>query len=58
MLITEVDHWRGEQFSEPLKGSDDPRMGEKRLNQDHGKFCLAQQSGSIFKDLRIRLGRR
>jgi len=58
VLIAKVDHWRSEQFSEPLKGSDDPRMGDKRLNQDRGKFGLTQQSGSLLKDPRICLGRR
>src|SRR6266508_834811 len=58
VFIAEVDDWSGEQLGKPLKGSEGLRVRDDRFDEDHGKFCLAQKFGGLFKDPRIRLGRR
>src|SRR5438093_5394593 len=58
VLITEVDDRSGEQFGELLKSNEGPRVWDERLDEDHGRLCLVQKLGGLFKDPRIRLGRR
>src|SRR5438093_3523598 len=58
VLIAEVDDRSGEQLGKLLQGGKGSRVRDERLDEDHGSLCLAQKPGGLFKDPRLRLGRR
>src|SRR6266571_2934569 len=58
VFIAEVNHRGGEQLGKLLKSSEGRQVRDERLDEDHGRLCLVQKLGGLFKDPRIRLGRR
>ena len=58
IIIAKVNNRSRKQLGESLKGGEGPRVRDKGLNKDYGRFCPAQKPAGLFKNLQIRLGRR